>query len=137
MNDATRDETDEAGSVVTGQRVTREKQDAARRMRRAMTPAEAHLWECLRGSRLGAHFRRQQIIEGFIADFYCHSAALVVEVDGGIHQGQAEYDAERDRILLRRGLTILRLTNEEITTDRDAALARIRQALAAGVSHAD
>jgi very-short-patch-repair endonuclease len=57
-------------------------------------------WQHLRANQLnGLHFRRQQIIDGFIADFYCHVARLVIEVDGEIHQQQAEYDAERDRVL--------------------------------------
>lgn len=47
-----------------------------------MTPAEKALWEELRANKLGVHFRRQQVVQGFIVDFYCHQAALVIEVDG-------------------------------------------------------
>ena len=50
-----------------------------------MTPAEKILWQELRANKLGVHFRRQQAIAGFIVDFYCHKAGLVVEVDGDIH----------------------------------------------------
>jgi len=50
-----------------------------------MTPAEELLWEELRANKRGGHFRRQQIIAGFIVDSYCHKVALVVEVDGDIH----------------------------------------------------
>jgi very-short-patch-repair endonuclease len=50
-----------------------------------MTEAENILWQSLRGSRLaGLKFRRQQVIEGFIADFFCHGAKLVVEIDGPV-----------------------------------------------------
>jgi very-short-patch-repair endonuclease len=73
----------------------------------------------------GLHFRRQQIIDGFIADFYCHAARLVIEVDGEIHQKQAEYDTERDRILLARGLRLLRIRNEEVRQNLDKVLADI------------
>jgi len=58
-----------------------------------MTPAEEILWQELRGNKIGVHFRRQQIIAGFIVDYYCHKAALVVEVDGDIHDLQQEEDA--------------------------------------------
>ena len=47
-----------------------------------MTPAEKILWNELRANKLGVHFRRQQVIAGFIVDFYCHKSALVIEVDG-------------------------------------------------------
>jgi very-short-patch-repair endonuclease len=74
------------------------------------------------------HFRRQQIIVGFIADFYCHAAGLVIELDGGIHQRQAGYDAERDKILTARGLRVMRFKNEEVLRDLKGVLARIQAA---------
>ena len=60
-----------------------------------MTPAEKtrSVWQELRGNKLGVHFKRQQVIAGFIVDFYCHQAALFVEVDGDIHDLQQEEDA--------------------------------------------
>ena len=64
-----------------------------------MTPAEKILWNELRANKLGVHFRRHQIIQGFIVDFYCHKAALVIEVDGDIHDLQQEEDARRERAL--------------------------------------
>jgi very-short-patch-repair endonuclease len=76
----------------------------------------------------GLHFRRQQIIDGFIADFYCHAARLVIEVDGEIHQQQAEYDAERDRVLLAPGLRLLRIKNEEVRQNLNSVLMRIATA---------
>jgi very-short-patch-repair endonuclease len=98
-------------------------------MRHLPTPAEAKLWSSLRASRLnGLHFRRQQVIDGFIADFYCHLAGLVVELDGAVHQQQAEYDAERDRILQERGLRILRFPNSEVENNLSAVLAQIAKA---------
>ena len=103
-----------------------EKQALARRMRRAMTPAEAILWESLRNNRLGGlHFRRQQVIAGFIADFYCHAARLVIECDGSAHAGHEEYDGDRDRILAAHHLHVLRLPNERLHSDLPAVLAEI------------
>ena len=94
-----------------------------------MTEAELILWQRLRRNQLrGFHFRRQQVIDGFIADFYCHAAGLVVEVDGGVHGGQAAYDEERDRVLSQRGLRVLRIGNDEVQRDLDGVLGRIAQA---------
>src|SRR6267154_46572 len=102
-------------NIVIGQRLEETKVVRAKQLRRQMTPAERVLWQALRSNRLsGFHFRRQQVIDGFIVDFYCHAAALIVEVDGSIHADQADYDAERDRILASRGFRILRVTNEQV-----------------------
>ena len=91
-----------------------------------MTPAETLLWQHLRASRLrGLHFRRQQVIHGFIADFYCHAAGVVVEVDGGIHDTQPEADAARDTAFAQLGLLTLRVRNEDALHNTDAVLERI------------
>lgn len=103
-----------------------EKQEMARQMRREMTPAEAHLWQHLRAGRLaGLHFRRQQIIDGFIADFYCHAAKLVVELDGEIHQSTVDYDQERDAIVASHGLRILRFSNTRLDAELHMVLDEI------------
>jgi very-short-patch-repair endonuclease len=116
-------------NTVIGQRVKREKADRARELRRAMTPAERALWQRLRGNRLnGRHFRRQQVIAGFIVDFYCHAAGVVVNVDGEVHEGMAEYDKERDEVLRGRGFRIARLSNDEVMGNIEAALAKIETA---------
>ncbi|MBV9852332.1 MAG: endonuclease domain-containing protein [Armatimonadetes bacterium] len=106
-----------------------EKQDLARQMRCRMTPAEAKLWQCLRRNQLlGLHFRRQQVIGGFIADFYCREARLVVECDGQVHEAQTYYDAERDRILAAHNLRVLRFTNAQVERDLEAILGNIATA---------
>ncbi len=62
------------------------KNEVARRMRREMTVAKMALWQAVRGNKVdGLHFRRQQVIDGFVADFYCHAVNLFVEVDGEVH----------------------------------------------------
>lgn len=91
-----------------------------------MTPEEALLWQELRTNKLaGWHFRRQQAIDGFIVDFYCHAASLIVEVDGGIHETQKEHDAERDAHLISRGFRVLRVTNDEVKNDMQSVLNKI------------
>jgi very-short-patch-repair endonuclease len=97
------------------------KTERAKELRRRMTRAERMLWHQL---------RRQQPIAGFIADFYCHAARLIIEVDGGIHRRQGAYDADRDRVLSARGLRILRFTNDQIERDLPAVLTRIAAAVA-------
>ena len=113
-------------NIVIGQNVDRAKVQRAKELRRQMTGEERILWQQLRTNRLeGFHFRRQQVIDGFIVDFYCHTAGLVVEVDGGVHEGQAEYDEERDRLLSARGLRVLRVENRKVREDLPDVLARI------------
>ena len=85
--------------IITGQRIDPAKLAQAKALRRQMTPAEKLLWRRLRRNQLGYHFRRQQVIAGFIADFYCDTARLVVEVDGGVHEQQADYDESRNDLL--------------------------------------
>lgn len=115
--------------VVRGQRVKREKLARARQLRREMTPQEQRLWARLRKNQLnGLHFRRQQVAEGFVLDFYCNAAGLVVELDGSVHRERTDYDAERDRWLRARGLQVLRLSNAEIEADLESVLARIAAA---------
>jgi very-short-patch-repair endonuclease len=117
-------------NIVTGQYVDPVKVKRAKELRHQMTKEEEVLWEHLRANRLeGFHFRRQQIIDGFIVDFYCHSAKLVIEVDGKIHDNQTEYDAHRDQILKARNLQVLCITNTEIHTNLDAVLQSIKNHL--------
>ena len=113
-------------NIVIGQRITSEKYQRSKQLRQQMTPEEKILWEQLRRNNLkGLHFRRQQIIDGFIVDFYCHQARLVIEVDGEIHNQQLEFDQERDQILSARGLKILRVTNQEIKNNLQEVLNKI------------
>jgi very-short-patch-repair endonuclease len=92
-----------------------------------MTPAEKILWQELRRNKLGVHFRRQQVIVGFIVDFYCHKAGLVVEVDGDIHDLQQEEDARREKVLSEMGLRIVRFGNEEVMRDLSAVVGKVRE----------
>src|SRR5215510_821567 len=101
-------------NIIPGQRVTQEKLERAKELRREMTPAEKLLWQEVRAKKLGIRFRRQQIIQGFIVDFYCHKAALVVEVDGDIHDLQQEEDARREKVLSELGLRVVRFGNDEV-----------------------
>ena len=97
-------------------------------MRREMTPAETALWGRLRARRLGGiRFRRQQVVDGFIADFYCNNAGVVVEVDGGVHDPRKEVDAERDAVIRGRDLLVLRFPNEQVIYDPDTVCSEIER----------
>jgi len=110
------------------------KQERALQFRREQTPTEKLLWEKLRANRLDdLHFRRQQVIDGFIADFYCHRAGLVVEVDGAVHESQTGYDEARDAVLRQRGLTVLRIPAERLMSSIPQVLEEIRVAARNGI----
>ena len=116
-------------NIIPGQRVAKEKLQRARELRREMTPAEKILWQELRGNKLGVHFRRQQVIAGFIVDFYCHKAGLVVELDGDVHEEetQKETDTMRDKVLNEFGLHTVRFRNVEVLTDLSQVVRRIQE----------
>lgn len=114
--------------VITGQRISPELQERARALRREMTVAEQRLWQRLRMHRVGKlHFRRQQIVAGFIVDFYCDAARLAVEVDGPVHEDprQQERDEDRDQILAAHGVQVIHITNEEVFSDLGNVLSRL------------
>jgi very-short-patch-repair endonuclease len=95
-----------------------------------MTEPERKLWWLLRRKQLqGFRFRRQVPIGPYIADFACHSARLVVELDGGQHTVQAAYDDRRTHWLATAGYRVLRFWNAEVFTNSDGVLETIRLAL--------
>jgi very-short-patch-repair endonuclease len=89
----------------------------ANKLRDNQTEAEAFLWENLgRLKYLNVRFKRQHPLLYFIADFYCHKAKLIIEVDGGYHNvpEQYLYDQNRDSELKELGLKVIRFTNEQV-----------------------
>ena len=87
----------------------------AQALRKNQTREEGLLWYCFL-SRYPLRFRRQYIIGNFIADFYCHKAGLVIELDGSQHYDpqKMEYDRKRTEYLEAQGLKVLRFTNSDI-----------------------
>ncbi|HWR82900.1 MAG TPA: DUF559 domain-containing protein, partial [Candidatus Deferrimicrobium sp.] len=115
--------------IVGGQKVSSTKLRLSKQFRENMTPEEMILWQRLRANRLGGlHFRRQQIIDGFIIDFYCHQSGLVVELDGAIHGRQTDYDAARENVLARRNLRTIRFRNREVKENLNKVLTQIEEA---------
>jgi very-short-patch-repair endonuclease len=118
-------------NIIPGQKVSKEKLQRSRELRREMTPAEKLLWKEIRANKLGVHFRRQQVISGFIVDFYCHKADLVVEVDGDIHDLQQAEDTQREKVLGELGLRIIRFRNEDVLKNLSTVLKKLKNQLGA------
>ena len=93
----------------------------ARKLRHESTDAERALWRLLRGRQLaGYKFRRQVPVGPYIVDFMCHNPKLVIELDGGQHQTQSGYDAERTRWLAARGFRVVRFWNHQMLEETEA-----------------
>jgi very-short-patch-repair endonuclease len=100
--------------------------EVARRLRRQQTDAERSLWFKLRNHRLGGlKFRRQMSLNGFVVDFYCPNAKLIIELDGGQHVEQREQDARRTKDLEDSGYFVLRFWNNEVLRNIDGVLEEI------------
>jgi very-short-patch-repair endonuclease len=100
--------------------------EAARILRENMTFHEKLHWEKLKQKQIcGVRFRRQHPIDFFIADFYCHEARLVVEIDGEIHKQQKEYDDGRSAEMERYLIKVLRFTNSEVENNINDVVKKI------------
>jgi very-short-patch-repair endonuclease len=98
-------------------------QEFARDMRKAPSEAEREMWRILRRKKIdGFRFRRQYPIAGYIADFVCLSANLIIEVDGGQHGEEAaqKYDERRTSVLNEDGFRVLRFWAHEVLKYREA-----------------
>ena len=93
--------------------------ERARKLRRAMSLPEALLWKPLRGKPMGVKFRNQHPCGAFVADFYCHQARTIIEVDGISHDmgDQPEFDLERDQLLEACGLRVIRIPASDVLRD--------------------
>jgi very-short-patch-repair endonuclease len=94
-----------------------------------MTLAEKCFWNMVRKNQVcGLHFKRQQVIHGFIADFYCNQIGLVVEIDGGIHERQKDYEQLREQIINQHGIKVIRFTNEEVIDKSNQVMHELKKA---------
>jgi len=101
--------------------------EKAKQLRKNMTPAETVLWMHLKAGLEGYKFRRQHPIGIYIADFYCHRAKLIIELDGSIHQlaEVQQNDNRREADLLEWGYQVIRFSNEEVFNKINFVLNRI------------
>lgn len=105
----------------------------AKSLRQTMTRAEALLWRYLKAHRIdGLGFRRQVPIRHFVADFACHAARIVVELDGETHDfvSRQNSDKARDVFFRAQGYLVLRFSNNDVLTNLAGVIEAIRHAAA-------
>ena len=102
----------------------------ARSLRQNLTEAERRVWQRLRSRQMkGYRFRRQVPIGRYIADFVCHEARLIVEIDGGQHDRSSPQEAERSGFLQNEGYRILRFWNNDVLANLEGVHAIITEEL--------
>jgi very-short-patch-repair endonuclease len=104
--------------------------DNAKVLRRSQTDVEQKLWYHLRAHRfMGKKFKRQKPIGQYVVDFVCLEDKLIIELDGGQHTENVEYDHVRDSWLRSEGYTVLRFWNNELMNEMEGVLEQIRLTL--------
>jgi very-short-patch-repair endonuclease len=100
----------------------------AAKMSRNKSWPEKLLWAKLRDKQLGVNIYAQKVLMGYIADFWCPKAAVVIEVDGSQHQTkkQRAWDKRRDSVLRKKGIVTMRFTAKEVQNNRPAVVAMIK-----------
>jgi very-short-patch-repair endonuclease len=101
------------------------KRRAAAKMSRNKTASEKLLWAKLKDKQLGVNIYAQKVTLGYIVDFWCPKAALVIEVDGSSHRKRKGWDKRRDAVMRRKGISVMRFTNEEVKNNLPAVVAMI------------
>jgi leucyl-tRNA synthetase len=103
----------------------------ARDMRKDATSEEQLIWERVRNKKLGHKIRRQHPIATYIADFVCIRKGVAIEIDGGYHltSQQKELDQQRDEVLALHGFQVIRFTNEEVNTQLEKVIEKIKSVL--------
>jgi len=97
----------------------------AKKLRNNQTEAELFLRNhLLRIQISGVRFKSQHPVLYFIADFYCHKAKLIIEIDGGYHNTPEQfcYDRNRENELDALGLLVIRFTNEQVLNSIEKTL---------------
>jgi len=110
--------------MLTGPKSTQRK---ARALRRQLTLPEVMLWQQLRQSPAGLRFRRQHPAGSYVLDFYCATRLLAIEVDGAVHDLEAQWhhDLARDSWLVGQGIMVMRVPAREVLVDCGAVVDRI------------
>lgn len=107
-----------------------------RNLRINSTPAEKLFWETVRNRQIkGYKFNRQYPIvfeidnnrRFFVADFYCHQLQVVIEIDGGIHETQKDYDELRTKIISHLGMQVFRFLNAEALNETDLVVEKLEK----------
>ena len=110
----------------------------ARKNRRAGNMAEIAFWKQVHKKMFhGLDFDRQKVIGNYIVDFFVKRLALVIEIDGGSHNGKADYDAQRDKYLKGLGLKVFHTTDFDVLRHVNTVLADLRKYIVENYEHED
>jgi cyclase len=103
--------------------------ELAKKLRNSVTNEEMILWGILKERFPDLKFRRQHPISNYVADVYCHSQKLVIEIDGSIHHLEEvkRNDEQRQKDLENLGIKVIRFTNKEIKNNLEVVLQKIEQ----------
>jgi len=98
-------------------------QERSRDFRKNLTDAEQKLWQKIRNKQIrGNKFRRQFVLGNYIVDFICLDKRLIIEVDGGQHMDNVNYDLQRDEWLKNQNFKVLRFWNNQVLNEIDSVL---------------
>ena len=98
----------------------------SKQLKAEMTDAEKLLWSKIRRKQLnGVKFCRQKIVGNYIVDFLSFDKKLIIELDGGQHADQVEYDEKRIAFLEQQGFTVIRFWNTEVLLETDSVLEQL------------
>ena len=106
--------------------------EKAKALRNNMTAGEQKLWDELKVNKIkGYRFKAQHPISKYIADFYCHKAKLVIEIDGNIHDNEdiKERDEGRTFEIENFGLKVIRFTNNHVLNNIEEVINEIKNNL--------
>ncbi len=98
----------------------------SRANRKAGNLPEALLWHELKQNKLGVSFTRQRPIGNYVADFYCRTKKLVIEIDGSSHDNKYTYDKTRDEYMNNLGIHVLRISDKDVKHDMSNVLIWIK-----------
>ena len=102
----------------------------AKQLRRELTKEERRLWYLLRSRRFADFkFRRQHPVGNYILDFACCKTHLAIELDGGQHDENQEYDLQRSRWLNQKGWNVIRFWNNDLWNNEEAVLEKVLEIL--------
>src|SRR5262245_56290275 len=110
--------------------VSTQQRNRAKQLRRRMTRAETLLWRYIKANHIdGLSFRRQVPTRGYVADFVCYAARLIVELDGESHEfkSRQQHDAQRDAWFESQGYAVLRFTNDQVLSELEGVVTIIRE----------
>ncbi len=117
---------------ITTQQIARQ---LARQLRNNPTEAEKVLWAKLRNKQFMGYkflfqhpvfYKNNNWLKFFIADFYCHKLRLIIEVDGGVHETQKEYDHARTELLSLKNINVIRIQNIDVMENVNRVLINIK-----------